>query len=52
MSQPDPAPANPHQENSLAAAEEQNKQIMKLLGSCLRESPLGYWNLEAGSLEA
>ena len=32
MSQNDPAPVDSHQEISLAAAEEQNKQIMKALG--------------------
>jgi len=32
MSQTDPAPVDPHQEISLAASEEQNKQIMKAFG--------------------
>ena len=47
MSQTEPAPADPHQEISLAAAEEQNKQIMKAFGKLVeRMTP---WLLEIGS---
>src|SRR5215471_19580868 len=47
MSQTDPAPVDPQQKISLAAAEEQNKQIMKAFGKLVeRISP---WLLEFGS---
>src|SRR3974390_666358 len=47
MSQTDPAPADPQQEISLAASQEQNKQIMKALGKLVeRITP---WLLEFGS---
>ena len=46
MSQTDPAPADPHQEISLAAQEEQNKQIMKAFGKLVaRITP---WLVEVG----
>jgi hypothetical protein len=47
MSQTDPAPIDPSQEISLAASEEQNKQIMNALGKLVeRFAP---WLLEFGS---
>jgi ABC-type multidrug transport system fused ATPase/permease subunit len=47
MSQNDPAPVDSHQEISLAAAEEQNKQIMKAFGKLVeRITP---WLFEFGS---
>jgi hypothetical protein len=47
MPQTDPAPADPHQEISLASAEEQNKQIMKAFEKLVeRITP---WLLEFGS---
>jgi ABC-type multidrug transport system fused ATPase/permease subunit len=47
MSQTDPTPVDPHQEISLAASEEQNKQIMKAFGKLVeRITP---WLLEFGS---
>jgi ABC-type multidrug transport system fused ATPase/permease subunit len=47
MSQTDPTPVNPHQEISLAASEEQNKQILKAFGKLIeRITP---WLLEFGS---
>ena len=46
MSQTDPAPVDPHQEISLAASEEQNKQIMKAFGKLVaRITP---WLVEVG----
>jgi ABC-type multidrug transport system fused ATPase/permease subunit len=47
MSQTDPAPADPHQEISLAASEEQNKQIMKAFGQLIER--MAPWLLEFGS---
>lgn len=38
MSQTDPAPVDPHQEISLAASEEQNKQIMKAFGKLVERA--------------
>ena len=47
MSQTDPAPADPQQEISLAASQEQNKQIMKAFENLVeRITP---WLLEFGS---
>jgi hypothetical protein len=47
MSQTDPAPADPHQEISLAAPQEQNKQNMKAFGKFVeRITP---WLFEVGS---
>ncbi len=47
MSQTDPAPADPHQELSLAALQEQDKQSMKAFGKFVeRISP---WLFEVGS---
>jgi hypothetical protein len=48
MSQTDPAPVDPHQEISLAASEEQNKQIMKAFGH--RLSRMSTSTLESRSL--
>jgi len=47
MSQTDPTPVDPHQEISLAAAEEQNKQIMKAFGQLIER--IAPWLLEFGS---
>src|SRR5215467_12926693 len=47
MSQTDPAPVDPQQEISLAAAEEQNKQIMQAFGKLVEG--ISPWLLEFGS---
>jgi ABC-type multidrug transport system fused ATPase/permease subunit len=47
MSQTDPTPVDPNQGISLAAAEEQNKQIMKAFGQLLER--IAPWLLEFGS---
>ncbi len=47
MPQTDPAPVDPHQEISLAASEEQNKQIFKAFGKLIER--IAPWLLEFGS---
>ena len=47
MSQNDPAPVDSHQEISLAAAEEQNKKIMKAFGKLAQR--ITPWLFEFGS---
>src|SRR6516165_7870847 len=47
MSQTDPAPVDPHQNISPAAAEAQNKQIMNAFGKLLES--IAPWLLEFGS---